>query len=416
MDTFMDLIVTKLLPDTYQVNSYLQEHLVDIYSTLDEMKRASQSEYSVGLVGKAAILFYRFVRFGPRVETTLQRGNIHFGFIRSRILRHSHVITLFTWLWSKIYITRTSVGSLPKSIDAAKKAAGGVLKPITSENAQILAQMIDVSKSYGKNVLQREIQDVRLHGTSTRESHITSVLILASLASFFGAIISTISNFGVWTDLYQFDELSSTGRFIFGAVTPLSAVMSFFFLARKFVHLVGVGSALRPRAGDCPQTNRVLFLTRTQQVITTMRIVASVGTAISLPWGLVVLEHEAFAIEPPERFVPIYIAVSSLGLHLFSKLYQFYVEYTQRYQLDPKLGEFVCGGFLDEIEKTRASFALPINDIETRQVQERRLWEYTAREFLHNYRFDTVFAANRFGNILQYLQSGINRYSEIQGV
>ena len=45
-----------------------------------------------------------------------------------------------------------------------------------------------------------------------------------------------------------------------------------------------------------------------------------------------------------------------------------------------------------------------------KDVQELELeaWEYTAREFLssNGYRFDTMFAADRFGSIVQYLQSG----------
>jgi hypothetical protein len=50
----------------------------------------------------------------------------------------------------------------------------------------------------------------------------------------------------------------------------------------------------------------------------------------------------------------------------------------------------------------------PINDIDTKQVQERETWEYVAREFLHRYRFDAVFAADRFGSILQYIQAGMD--------
>jgi hypothetical protein len=37
---------------------------------------------------------------------------------------------------------------------------------------------------------------------------------------------------------------------------------------------------------------------------------------------------------------------------------------------------------------------------------ERDAWEYTAREFLQRIRFDTLFDVDRFGTILQRLQSG----------
>mmetsp|Transcript_42374 Transcript_42374/g.47161 ORF Transcript_42374/g.47161 Transcript_42374/m.47161 type:complete len:82 (-) Transcript_42374:141-386(-) len=48
-----------------------------------------------------------------------------------------------------------------------------------------------------------------------------------------------------------------------------------------------------------------------------------------------------------------------------------------------------------------------------RQVQQRVTWEYVAREFLHKYRFDMVFSADRFGSILQYLQSGMKKVGEL---
>jgi hypothetical protein len=45
-------------------------------------------------------------------------------------------------------------------------------------------------------------------------------------------------------------------------------------------------------------------------------------------------------------------------------------------------------------------------ELEAKQKVEKDVWEYTAREFLHKYRFDTVFAADRFGTIVQHIQSG----------
>ena len=45
-------------------------------------------------------------------------------------------------------------------------------------------------------------------------------------------------------------------------------------------------------------------------------------------------------------------------------------------------------------------------EIETEQVLDKDAWEYTARQFLNEYRFDTVFAADRFGTIFQHVQSG----------
>ena len=56
-----------------------------------------------------------------------------------------------------------------------------------------------------------------------------------------------------------------------------------------------------------------------------------------------------------------------------------------------------------EIEQIHDAVKIPYNAIDTKQVQDRENWEYTAREFLQKYRFDTVFAAD----LLQYIQGGM---------
>ena len=69
----------------------------------------------------------------------------------------------------------------------------------------------------------------------------------------------------------------------------------------------------------------------------------------------------------------------------------------------------LCEPFRDEIERIKNSFSRSGGhalELETAQVIEKDTWEYTAREFLHKYRFDTVFAADRFGTIVQHIQSG----------
>ena len=67
----------------------------------------------------------------------------------------------------------------------------------------------------------------------------------------------------------------------------------------------------------------------------------------------------------------------------------------------------VCEPFSARIEDIKKSYTTTSSvEIETTQKLETEAWEYTARQFLHEYRFDTVFAADRFGTILQHLQSG----------
>jgi hypothetical protein len=95
---------------------------------------------------------------------------------------------------------------------------------------------------------------------------------------------------------------------------------------------------------------------------------------------------------------------------VFATVFFFLVEFVVRYNLDPCLGEVVCEPFREQILKLKASFSSRVDcaGIDTIQSLEAEAWEYTAREFLssNGYRFDTVFAADRFGSIVQYIQSG----------
>ena len=151
---------------------------------------------------------------------------------------------------------------------------------------------------------------------------------------------------------------------------------------------------------------RIRRVTFTQILLTALRLGVSMAAAVALPWNVAQRGFEAQIKAPRE--IPRYVALGAICGAILATLFFFLVEYVVRYNLSPKLGEYVCESFRDEIQNMFQVLALPINDIETKQVQERETWEYVAREFLHKYRFDTVFAADRFGSILQYIQSGMD--------
>ena len=91
---------------------------------------------------------------------------------------------------------------------------------------------------------------------------------------------------------------------------------------------------------------------------------------------------------------------------IVSTVFFFVVEFGVRYKLSTELGPFVCRIFKNEIKEIHNTFAVaPTNSVDAEQVHETEAWEYTARDFLHKYRFDTVFLADRFGQILQFIQS-----------
>jgi hypothetical protein len=109
---------------------------------------------------------------------------------------------------------------------------------------------------------------------------------------------------------------------------------------------------------------------------------------------------------------PILLDWSDYPIYLagFATVASILMELGVRYNLDPCIGRAVCEPFRERIAQIKDSFTPPnamhTVHIETTQALERDAWEYTTRQFLHEYHFDTVVGADRFGTIFQHLQSG----------
>jgi hypothetical protein len=132
------------------------------------------------------------------------------------------------------------------------------------------------------------------------------------------------------------------------------------------------------------------------------------ATAVALPWALCVREASTFGLSFTDRSedIPFYIASAAVIASVASWFVFFWKEYVVRYNLPCKIGQYVCAAFLDEIEQKRQSVDIPNSSTVDQHSLERATWEYAARVFIRKYRFDTVFGADRFGSLLQYLQSG----------
>jgi len=194
--------------------------------------------------------------------------------------------------------------------------------------------------------------------------------------------------------------------------STFGAILASFHLVRKFFILTRLWGILSGKTRSASSTDdrerirQVRRVTFTQIILTTARLISALAAAVALPWS--VAENGFGDQLSTNEDLPFWIALGAVGMAILSTLFFFFVEYRVRYNLDPKLGEYICESFREEIEQTYKTLELKqSNDVDTKQVQERENWEYTAREFLHQYRFDAVFAADRFGSILQYLQSGM---------
>lgn len=190
--------------------------------------------------------------------------------------------------------------------------------------------------------------------------------------------------------------------------SALGAILAAFHFVRKLRILVRLWLILGTKTnhentGDLGTVRSVTF---TQVLLTLTRLLAAATASVALPFA--VAEQGFGDRTDTSNNLPFWIALVSVVTAVGATILFFFVEFYIRYNLTPTLGPFVCECFRPEILSLYETLALPANPMDPPLVQERETWEYVAREFLHEYRFDTVFAADRFGAILQYIQSGMD--------
>jgi hypothetical protein len=390
---FQKAITSKFLVDTYHVNSYVQETLVDMYRTADDMLYLLTQPIEETPVGGgiAKELFDRISAFETRLEESLQRGPVRWGFVKQRKFVHWDIIVAIRYFYSLVFCSRAHGSTL--------------LGPIQTETQGILKQIRSLSALHQSKVLRRESRDFEGAYWATRESDIASLMFLSGFFVFISSIVFSVARLGSIGVLEDY-------AFWATAASTLGAALATFHLVRKLFLLCGLWSVLGSKKKDVSSPHdrqdirKIRAVTFTQILLTLARLGTAGAAAVALPFSVA---ENGFGdrIDTGEE-IPFWIALGAVVTAVASTIFFFLVEYVVRYNLSPQLGPFVCEIFRDEIESMHQVLTVPLNDIDTKQAQDREAWEYTAREFLHKYRFDTVFAADRFGQILQYIQSGMD--------
>ena len=340
---------------------------------------------------EAEALFNRLRSFRPRLEKSLQRGPVRFGFLKKRRLVDWDIMVVFRYFYGLFC--------------CASRTSTTGLAPTSTETLGITKQLRHLSALHRSQILRREIRDLEGLYWATRESDIGSMIFMAGFTVFVASIVFTIARiFSI--DFLEDVAFWATLGSAFGAILASFHLWKKLFILLKLQSILGNKASTVQSSDDADSIRKVRRITWTQILLTVARLLAAGGAAVALPWSVAV---SGFADKLTlSEDIPFWIALVAVATALGSTIFFFIVEYVVRYNLPPKLGEFVCESFRDEIEAMFRVFSLPINDIDTKQKQERETWEYVAREFLHRYRLDTVFAADRFGSILQYVQSGMD--------
>ena len=387
---FKRYVAQELMADTYHVNSYVQDSLVEMYRNVEEMiSLISKPKNDVERTNfKAKGLFVNLVHFEERLESSLQRGPVLWGFLKSRRFVHWDISIVVRYLYS-LFWTIIPFGNCS-------------IAPIEHQTANVLRQLRSWSNDHEKKCLRREIRDVESLYWATRESDIASLIFVSSFLTFATSIIFSVARL-VGIDYLVNLAFFSAAASALGAILAVShLIRKFFILFRLWILLCTKGKKIAaPFRSDLRLVRQV---TLTQIFLTVARLGAASAAAVALPFSVAETGY-GDRIRSPAG-LSLWFALGSIVAALGSTIVFLLVEYVVRYRLSTELGPFVCYLFREEIAAILAELTVePGNTVDTQQARDRELWEYTARKFLHRYRFDTVFAADRFGQILQFLQA-----------
>jgi hypothetical protein len=386
--TFQSALI-QLISDAYQVNSYLQESLVNVYRVTEEVAFYSfNPTANTRQRSMAGDLFYQLIQFEHRLEESLQRGPVRYGFLKSRKLRHWDIVVICRYCYSLIW-------------RCPLRCCWFV--PIHAETASLLHQFQAVARQKGGRLLSREIRDLETLYWATRESDVASLIFVSASLTFASSLVFTLA----W--LFSVDAVAKLA-FLSAAVSTTGALLAMFHLFRKFFIIVGLLTVLYKKdrvnaAHTIANMGLVQYVTVIQLLLTLARFVTA--TAATAALALSFLENAYGDKMATPSTLPFWIAMGAFLLSVGSSLFFFVVDFVVRYKLPTELGSFISQLFHQEIMAIHATFVeRPKSSITNEHAIATETWEYTARAFLHTYRFDTVFAADRFGQILQFLQSG----------
>ena len=391
MQAFLTEITTVFIPQTYHAQPYLKDMLVHLCETIADLMNSIPIEAEVSLTTtihqEAKALFDRIVQFKARLAASLERRPIQYGWHKKRKIKNNHFSSVIKYVWHN---GRIATGS---------KSAW--FKPISIETEEILEELRGfadhLSLAGETNALRRELHDFEHLSLATKENYKASLIITGSYISGITGAVLTIGR------IVGVSGISTAAAWAFATVGPIPALLSVHMLSKKFRLLTQLEQCLDVKIKEATSDKQLAGLIRVRMIvkqvkfITGARMSASGLAAVALPLGVTGIPSA----------IPIALAGGALAIAIGSTVALIAVEYKNRFYLESKLGQYVCEAFREEIMELYEEFKLPLNNSKAKQLQEREIWEYVAKEFLHKYRFDAVFAGNRYGSILQYIQSGL---------
>lgn len=405
--SFQKKLARHFIADVYQDNALLRDSLIEMYQVCDDMRyKFSSGPKTAKKEGadRAKALLKRLRLFGRSLESSLQYGDIHFAVLRLRNFAHWHIFSVLKGFYGYLCISFAN-SRVP-------------LSPIQTETNGILKASLALSVAYKKEFMRREIVDLRNLYQATRESDLAS-MILVTACIIHGA--SWIFFFARFLELFlRVGDLANKIAYSLYFTASWGLTISILPVLKKFYWLWGVwwnlGGKHRTRSKDNgPALRKLRRVTLFQILLVYMRFGAGVMTGTALVWNIGLRVFPEYLVSDREiitwisnREYALYYTVGGVLLTLFVNFLTFFYDYVLQFGLSPRIAQHVCEGYRKEIEKTFQRMDVRKNDIESRVVQDRRTWEYVAKEFCFKNRFDMVLSIDRFGAIYQYIAGGMD--------
>ncbi len=406
VQNFMNLICTHFIPIVYQKDIYLKDFLWQLHVACTEIvdvlssPKGNNTEEQIAATKDMLIvsILGNMEEFSTRLAASLQTGPILFGFFRKGKTIGQSVLV------APIRDRLLKIGNilLPRSDQA------GGWRPLATVIRDINARVYDLNEQYLDHGLKREARDLKELFHSTMESAHASAIYFVACGSFSFAILSTANNFFNATvedenrlpqPVRRFQLFISQGSSIisiFAALYALEFLVKFFTRQRKVLKSV---AKIPSEVGGC--IRKVKRVAIAQSFITVLRILAALGTVVSL--GTNFARLFVLSETPMEYFTRSQIqmgALVSLGGWILAIVLSFFVDFFLLWNLEPTTGYEICINFKSELVRIYNSYSGSTDD-----ALDSVNREYTAREFVDKTRFDSVLRADRFVSNLQTILS-----------
>jgi ASC-1-like (ASCH) protein len=377
--SFRETIARELIADTFYINSHMQEALVDVYRTVDEIEfyLTHFKELEGYRLAAKEFLARLFVLEG-RFEESLQQGQVWHRFLDS-------IICMFLY---KVCCWSPSFGSKSSTMER--------------DAAYLVDELRQFSIRFKQQVFRRELQNSMIIHRTTRQRAMASLIFVLACLIFMASLIFTIVRFCFVRGL---DHVA----FLCAATSSAGALLAILYLIQQFHHVSKLLLILRGKGRNVMMQQNDHFRTLTRVIcfrsfLIACRFCAALAAVVVL--ALSIALNSGFG-QPIPQTLPLWIAISSIITTFSATLLSCVDMYELQYQLAADLGPFICSLFRDEIRAIHKSMVMPPrNTVDVPQLQEREAWQYTARAFVLEWRFDTVLSVERLGQILQYIQSG----------